>query len=157
MLRLIAPIWRRLPDRVNWWLLGLMHARSMVSVVGVVFDGQGRVLALQHRFWNGRGWGLPGGYARHGERLEAALTREVYEETGYLINDIRLLHVRSGLLPWVEVVFRAQLIGGAQRLDRREILAARFCPPEDLPDNIPASYRAMIQQLTAFPRPISDG
>ena len=46
MFRLLAPIWRMLPNRINWWLLGMGHARFMVSVVGVIFNDAGQVLAL---------------------------------------------------------------------------------------------------------------
>ena len=147
MLRLFAPIWRMLPNRLNWWLLGIVHARFMVSVIGVIFDDDGRVLVLRHRFWNGQGWGLPSGYARNGETLEAALARELREETGYEIDDVRLLQVRSGRLPWIEVAFRARLTGGTRHLDSREILAAVFVAPEQLPANIPVFYQDLIKQM----------
>jgi len=52
-------------------------------VSGVIQDDQGRGLLLRHRFWPEGSWGTPGGYARRGELLEAALSREGLEEARY--------------------------------------------------------------------------
>ena len=80
--RLLAPLWHRLAGPLQWAVLWLSQAKFMVGVTGVVFDGEGRVLLLRHRFWPEGSWGLPGGYAHRGEELEAALARELREETG---------------------------------------------------------------------------
>lgn len=140
----LMPLWRMLGNRWRWRLLSLIHARFMVSVVGIVLDDRRNVLLLRHRFWREQAWGLPSGYIRRRERLEDALAREVAEETGYVIGDIRLLRVESGFPLWVEAWYRASLTGGTLRLDRREILDARFFAPDDVPDALPAVYRALI-------------
>jgi 8-oxo-dGTP diphosphatase len=143
-MRFIAPVWRRLPNRVNWWLLGWLHQRMLVSVAGIITDEAGRVLLLRHRFWNGRAWGLPSGYTRRGEAPEAALTREMREETGLAISDIALVQVRA-FPAWIEILYRARALPGTPKPDGREILAATFFTPAAIPAEVPARYRAIIQ------------
>jgi len=57
-----------------------MGKRSyQVTVKGLCFDEQGRVLLVQEN--TGR-WDLPGGRMEHGEDFHATLTRECREEMG---------------------------------------------------------------------------
>lgn len=143
-MRFIAPLWRRLPNRVNWWILGRLHQRMLVSVAGIVSDEAGHVLLLRHRFWNGRAWGLPSGYVRRGEAPEVALEREVREETGLTISDIVLVQARA-FPAWMELLYRAHVRAGTPQPDGREILAATFFAPHELPADIPERYRAMMK------------
>jgi 8-oxo-dGTP pyrophosphatase MutT (NUDIX family) len=55
------------------------------SVTSVVTDEQGRFLLLyRHRFITGRwGWEVPAGWAEPGEDPDAAIAREIEEETGW--------------------------------------------------------------------------
>jgi len=72
-------------------------ARPIVGVGGIVVDPAGRVLLVKRRNEPLAGrWSLPGGIVELGEALDAAVRREVREETG--------LEVRVG--PLVEVVQR---------------------------------------------------
>jgi 8-oxo-dGTP diphosphatase len=70
------------------------YARARVGVKGMVFR-RGRVLLLRRRtdlpLYPGC-WDLPGGHVEPGESLEAALVREVREETGYSVRVIRPVH-----------------------------------------------------------------
>jgi 8-oxo-dGTP diphosphatase len=116
----------------------------MVSVAGVVRDDRGRVLLLRHRFWPEGSWGLPGGYAHGGERLEDALERELREETGCRIETPRLLRVNSGYRFRVEVVFTARLAAGPTALDESEVLAAGLFSPDALPPGLLRSHRELI-------------
>jgi 8-oxo-dGTP diphosphatase len=59
----------------------LYPERPIVAVGGVIFDGE-RVLLIKRANEPSRGeWSLPGGAVEVGESLEAALAREVREET----------------------------------------------------------------------------
>lgn len=51
-----------------------------ISLKAVVRDASGRLLVTNEA---GRGWHLPGGGMEHGETIESALKRELYEEIGY--------------------------------------------------------------------------
>ncbi len=61
------------------------------SVTAVVTDDDGRVLLLwRHRFITGSwGWEVPAGWADDGEDLDAAIRREIEEETGYRPRAVR--------------------------------------------------------------------
>jgi 8-oxo-dGTP diphosphatase len=66
-------------------------ARPLLGVGALILDAAGRVLLVE------RGkpplvgfWSLPGGLVETGERLEDAIVREVFEETG--------LHVQAGAI-----------------------------------------------------------
>ena len=70
--------------------------RPIVGVGGVVLDAEGRVVLVRRRFEPLAGcWSLPGGAVDVGETLEAAVAREVLEETGLEV-------VVDRFLGWVE-------------------------------------------------------
>ncbi|MEY7977484.1 NUDIX hydrolase [Streptomyces pilosus] len=136
MRRVLVRLWRLLrpvQPRVMW----LLHAKFVVGVTGVVRDEEGRVLLLRHRMWPpGRQWGLPSGFARKGEDFRDTVVREVREETGLDVEVGRLVMLNSGLRTRMEVAFEARLLGGELRLDPFEILDARWCRPDDLPEGV---------------------
>src|SRR3977135_4246199 len=96
MIDLPARLWRTASGRWQWYFRWLVQRKFIVGVSGVLFDDQGRILLLRHRYWRQGSWGLPGGWAKGGETLEQALGREVREETGYAVAVDRLLRLGSG-------------------------------------------------------------
>ncbi|GHH90763.1 NUDIX hydrolase [Streptomyces capillispiralis] len=149
MRRLLARLWRFLrpfQSRVMWFL----NAKFVVGVTGVVRDEEGRVLLLRHRMWPpGRQWGLPSGFARKGEDFRATVVREVKEETGLDVETGGLVMLNSGLRTRVEVAYEARLLGGELRLDPSEILEARWCHPDDLPEGVQTVSRVLARGETA--------
>jgi 8-oxo-dGTP diphosphatase len=62
----------------------------------IVFDGQGRVLLIRRGRPPFEGeYALPGGLVEIGETLEAACRRELKEETGVDVRDLKLVGVYS--------------------------------------------------------------
>jgi mutator protein MutT len=75
--------------------------RPIVGVGAVVLDGEGRVLLVKRAHEPLKGeWSLPGGGVEIGETLEAAVAREILEETG----------VSVAVGPVVEVLDRVQRV-----------------------------------------------
>jgi 8-oxo-dGTP diphosphatase len=89
--------------------VGAMHS---VSVAAVVRDDAGRVLVVRRRD-NGR-WEPPGGVLELGEAILDGLCREVLEETGVVIEPVRLSGVYKNLVrDIVALVFLARQVGGS--------------------------------------------
>jgi 8-oxo-dGTP pyrophosphatase MutT (NUDIX family) len=117
--RLTLWLWRHVPVSGSTKLIvaWLANVRYAVGVAAIIPDGDGRVFVAKHTY-RGRGheWGLPGGWVKGRERLEAALARELREETGLEIVVGRLVSVQSGYaLPRLTVYFLARISGGTFR------------------------------------------
>lgn len=68
-----------------------------VGTVGaLIHDDHGKVLMVRTHKWSGK-WGIPGGKIRRNETAEDALRREMLEETGLEITDIRFAIVQDSI------------------------------------------------------------
>lgn len=70
------------------------HGGPIGTVGALIFDDVGRVLMVRTRKWSSL-WGIPGGKIKDGESSEAALRREILEETGLPIHNIRFVLVQD--------------------------------------------------------------
>lgn len=74
-------------------------ARPVVGVGGIVID-EGKVLLVRRGREPLKGyWSIPGGAVETGERLEAAVCRELWEETGLSVEPLFLAAVFQRLMP----------------------------------------------------------
>ena len=146
LLDFLFQIWKRLNGKLQWWLIWLLNSKFMVSVAGVVFDDAGKILLQRHRHWVPDVWGLPGGIVQRDETLEAALTREVLEESNLRVMNVEMLHVESRYHLRMEVYFSARLNSEPQalKIQKQEVIEARFFCPNELPDNILPIQKEMI-------------
>ena len=150
VLDFIFQIWRRLNASVQWRLLWLFNNKFMVSVAGIVYDRDDRILLQRHRHWVTDAWGLPGGIVESRESLENAFSREVLEETGLAISNVELISLVSGYHLRMEAYFRAKLLETADeqiiKLQEEEIIEARFYSSDTLPSNILQMHKDLILQ-----------
>ena len=70
----------------------------LATVGALVFNGAGKVLMIRTHKWSHH-WGIPGGKIEWGERHEDALLREVKEETGLDVTDVRFVMVQDAIQP----------------------------------------------------------
>jgi phosphoglycolate phosphatase-like HAD superfamily hydrolase/ADP-ribose pyrophosphatase YjhB (NUDIX family) len=66
----------------------------LATVGALIFNSKNEVLMIRTHKWSGL-WGIPGGKIKRGEPSLAALRREIKEETGLNITDIRFVLVQD--------------------------------------------------------------
>ena len=66
----------------------------LATVGGLIFNGTGEVLMILTHKWSDK-WGIPGGKIKWGETSEAALRREILEETGLKVSGIKFVLVQD--------------------------------------------------------------
>ncbi len=66
----------------------------VVTVGALILNATGQVLMVRTHKWSNL-WGIPGGKTKWGEESEAALRREIKEETNLEITDIRFILVQD--------------------------------------------------------------
>lgn len=69
--------------------------RHVVADVLVIKDGKLLMVKRNAKLLEGGKWGVVGGFAERDETLAQTAVREVYEETGWEIDDLKLLKVND--------------------------------------------------------------
>ena len=124
----------------------LAHARFTVTAGAVIFNDHREVLLLKHRFRAGTGWGLPGGFMETGEQPIDALRRELREEIGLEVDDVKVLAVRSFKKPkQVEVLFRARA-NAHVKSQTMEVERAEWFSLQSLPAGLPRDQRLIVER-----------
>lgn len=142
----IGAIWRRLPATMRRHLSRIGQRRFTVTVAAMLFDDHERILLLEHVFRADEGWGVPGGFINRAENPETALRREMREEIGVEIEDVKILFSRSlGTLKQVEIYFRARVIGDPKP-SSFEIKTAQWFALDQLPPGLSNDQRRLIER-----------
>lgn len=66
------------------------------TVSAIIFNPKGKILLCKSHKW-GNKYVIPGGHIELGEKMEEALKREILEETGLNIYDIRLIGLKESI------------------------------------------------------------
>jgi 8-oxo-dGTP diphosphatase len=120
----------------------LSEREALVVYQAAVVSERGVLLTVRRDL---RGWELPGGNALPGESPEAAVIREVREETGLDTSVERHVgdYVRTGFRPHTAMVFACRVEGGTLR-PSKETPLVRWFDPKRLPSTIFPWYRAPL-------------
>jgi len=146
-MRLLAVVFNAFPVRWQRRFMTAAHDRFLVGVTGLGVDADGKVLLARHRFGAPQ-WRFLGGFLHPRERVEDALTREIREETGLVVEVGPVLEVVTGYR-WerVEIVFAYRVRSGSAALTS-EILELRSFSPDALPE-VRADQRGLIERHAA--------
>ena len=143
----LASLAALIPDyaRIAWWGIAaprLAEREPLVVHQAAVLGDDGLLLAVRAEL---RGWELPGGAALYGESDEAAVCREVREETGIEVEVERCVaeYVRTGFRPHTARIYRCRPIGGAVR-PSAETPVVRWFDPGALPAGVFPWFRGPI-------------
>ena len=133
-----------LPEQGGWVLRASddsfeVFPRTDPAIIVAVLDNQDRLLLGSNAMWQGDRFSLLAGFVEPGESLEAAVEREIFEESGVRVNNPRYL----GSQPWP---FPSSLMLGFAAMadegqdwtlapDGTEILELRWFTREELRSN----------------------
>jgi 8-oxo-dGTP diphosphatase len=144
LIGIIGKLWKVMPREMRRWLTRRLHTSFTVSAAGIITNAGGQVLLLNHVLRPVSGWGLPGGFLDRGEQPEAALRRELREETGLDLTDVAICRVRT-LRTHIEIIFMARGIGEPE-VKSREIIELRWFDVEDMPGEMSLDQHSVIKK-----------
>jgi ADP-ribose pyrophosphatase YjhB (NUDIX family) len=138
--KFLYDLWRDLPvpDFIRYLFIWLIFPKFLIGVDGLIMNDQEECLLFKHSYRKKTPWGFPGGYLKKGESPEEAIIREIFEESGYRVEIIDILHVdTSKVMQRMDMVYIGRWVGGEEFKSSDEVVEAKFFPMEDLPDLIP--------------------
>ena len=130
------------PDQAGWIRRcsrdGTEHyPRTDPAVIMAVTDDDDRLLLARSPLWPAGRLSVLAGFVEPGESLEAAVAREVFEEVGVVLEQVRYL----GNQPWpfpssLMVGFAGRAVGTTLHLDDQEIAEAMWVSRAELADMV---------------------
>lgn len=123
----------------------------------VLIEREGEALLARGVQFPGARYSTVAGFVEPGESLEEAVRREVLEEVGVSLGEVRYF----GSQPWpfgrsLMVGFNARWAGGEIRIDPHEIADARWFRPDDMPE-IPPKLSIAHELITGWLRRVRGG
>ena len=116
--------------------------RHSVSVTGIVFRDDGRVLAIQRD--DDLTWVPPGGVLELGETIHDGLRREIKEETGLDVEPVALTGVYKNMTRGIiALVFRCKITGG-ELITTDETAAYRWVSQDQLCELADEAYAIRV-------------
>ncbi len=133
-----------------------MPIKTTCVVVVIIFNDKNRIL-LQRRGDDGN-WCIPGGSMELGETVEETGIREVREETGLIVYNLKLFNVYSGESQYhkypdgnefyfVNVVFTTRNYEGILTIDDEETKELCFFELSALPKNMSKTNLPIMEDL----------
>ncbi len=127
----------------------VMFPRISPAVIVLVERDDKALLARANRF-SGNFYSVLAGFVEPGETLEETVSREIQEEVGIQVKDIRYFGSQSWPFPdSLMIAFTAKYAGGEIRIDGEEILDAQWFEAGTLPD-IPGKISISRQLIDWF-------
>lgn len=142
---LIGKIWRRIPGSLRLKIIRVTQKKFTASVGVIITNSDGKILLLEHILRPGSGWGIPGGFIEHGEQPEQAAHRELREETGIQLENVKMLRVRT-INRHIEFLFRAESNSKAE-VKSLEIKSLDWFPVDKMPAEMSPVQKSVIEKV----------
>lgn len=111
-----------------------MYFPSMDPCIIVAVKSEDKILLAKNKKSTNNMYSVVAGYVELGETLEAAVKREVFEECGVLVDNIRYVESQSWAMPnSLMMAFTCDYVSGDVIPDGVEIVDAAFFKFDDLP------------------------
>ena len=112
----------------NCHFISYVNPRLVVTTLPVTERGE--VMLIRRGIEPARGkWAQPGGFLEIDETVEAAAVRETLEETGLVVEPIRIVGLYSRVQAAVVVVaYEARIVGGAPAITLESLETRPFAP-----------------------------
>jgi len=134
-----------MPRGARTWTARSIQVKFTVSAAGVITNEKGEVLLLNHVLRPESGWGVPGGFLNFGEQPEAAFRREIHEETGLELRDVKIYRART-LKRHIEIIFLAKAVGEAS-VQSREITELGWFTVETMPKEMSLDQQFLVRKI----------
>lgn len=143
--KIIKIIWEKLNPATRLRIVRSTQKKFTVSVAAIVVNENGEILLLNHVLRSDLSWGIPGGFIANGEQPEAAVRREIREETGLELENIKLIRLRT-INCHIEILFRARPVGTA-RVQSLEINELGWFKANEMPEKMSHIQKQMIEKV----------
>lgn len=143
--KIIGSVWKNTPRFLRMPLIRITQKKFTASAAAVVTNERGEVLLLDHIIRPYYNWGLPGGFLEYGEQPDEAIRRELFEETGLKLENVRLINVQT-INRHIEMIFRASS-DGKPEVKSLEITQAEWFEFEKMPEKLSPAQKSLIRQV----------
>jgi ADP-ribose pyrophosphatase YjhB (NUDIX family) len=141
----VSKIWKLIPRDLRRKAVRTSQTKFTVSAAAVLINDKDEVLLLDHVLRPASGWGVPGGFLDRTETPERAIRREVMEEVGLEISDLRFYKHRT-FDRHLEVWFAGRPVGDAT-VKSREIYRLEWFSEDNIPEEMNLNQKMMVLEV----------
>jgi len=145
----VRSLMRRLPllVAISFRIWRIFQPKVTLGAVGILFDGEGRVLLVEHALHPKTPWGLPGGWVDRGEEPAEAVCRELREELSIHATVTQVILTGSPFPNHLDIAFLCHTDDPIGTLSY-ELIDYAWFKVEDIPRLLSFHYQAIHQAIS---------